>query len=210
MLSRRDLVGRLAAGTTAAFALVVTRTVGASASVGGASRARDAARGNLPLEPNESIASPQVQDQVDAALASGAQTVSSETMTSGPWSLLRPLTRGSMVAHGWRLADLSAVVDGACVLTLENQRGRSHRVHLCKNDGRPQGLVYTECLDLIVMNGGGGDLPTEEGLAQAVAEIAHLVAANEKDRHQQPLVVTLQPHAQRLRLYAVGEDARLR
>ena len=57
--------------------------------------------------------------------------------------------------------------------------------------------MYTERLDLVVMNGGQGDLPTEEGLAQAVAEVAHVLAANEGDRQQEPVVTALLPHAER-------------
>ena len=96
-----------------------------------------------------------------------------------PWDLVRPLVAGSLVAHGWRLVDLGPVRDGSCVVTLANARRRSRRVHLCRNDGDPQGIVYTRRLDLVVMNEGHGDLPTEERLAQAVAQLAHAVAANE-------------------------------
>ena len=48
-------------------------------------------------------------------------------------------------------------------------------MHLCRNDGRPHGLVYTKELDLVVMNGGASDLPTEESFAQAVAEVGEVV-----------------------------------
>jgi len=124
-----------------------------------------------------------------------------------PWALLRPLALGSVVAHGWRVAELRGAVDGVCVLTLRNERGRTHRVHLCRNDGRPQGLVYTERLDLVVMNGGQGDLPTEEGMAQAVAEVAHVLAANER---RLDLAMELLPQRERERLFAGPEDRRLR
>ena len=119
-----------------------------------------------------------------------------------PWEP-RPAV-GSVVAHGWRVAELSGVADGSLVLTLENERGRAHRVHLCRNDGSPQGLVYTKRFDLVVMNGGQGDLPTEEGLAQAVAEVAHVLAANESDRH----VAALLPHAERVQLFAAAAALR--
>jgi hypothetical protein len=92
------------------------------------------------------------------------------------------------------------------VLTLQNERGRSHRIHVCRNDGRPQGLVYTNRLDLVVMNGGQGDLPTDEGLAQAVAEVAHVLAANER-RHDD-LLNALLPQAERVQRFASA--ARLR
>jgi hypothetical protein len=111
-----------------------------------------------------------------------------------------PLAAGSVVAHGWRLAELSAVRNGSCVATLQNGRGRTHRVHVCRQDGRPQGLVYTRRLDLVVMNGGQGDLPTEEGLAQAVAALAHVVAANEAGMPRQ-FFADLMPHAERLRRF---------
>jgi hypothetical protein len=117
---------------------------------------------------------------------------------------------GAAVAHGWRVAGLTGVVDGACVLTLQNARGRTHRVHLCRNDGRPHGLVYTRRFDLVVMNGGVGDLPTEEGLGQAVAEVAHVLAANEGEGRHAPVVTALLPHAERVRRFAGPVDRKLR
>jgi hypothetical protein len=127
-----------------------------------------------------------------------------------PWELVRPLAMGSMVAHGWHVAGLTGAVDGSCVLTLQNARGRAHRVHVCRNDGHPQGLVYTKQLDLVVMNGGVGDLPTEEGLAQAVAAVAHVLASNEGHSRQQPVVTALLPHAERVRLFSGPVNRSLR
>jgi len=122
-----------------------------------------------------------------------------------PWELVSPLVAGAAVGHGWRLADLSSVRDGACVVTLENDRGRTHRVHLCRNDGDPQGLIYTRRMDLVVMNEGRGDLPTEEHLAQAVAELAHVVAANEA-KLSDGVLAELLPHAERVRRFAAADD----
>jgi hypothetical protein len=122
-----------------------------------------------------------------------------------PWELLAPLGMGSAVAHGWRVAGLTGVSDGSCVVTLENERGRRHRVHLCENGGRPQGLVYTQRYDLVVMNGGQGDLPTEEGLAQAVAEVGHVLAANERAGRS---VAGLMAHADRVERFAAAAKLR--
>jgi hypothetical protein len=83
-------------------------------------------------------------------------------------------------------------------------------VHLCRNDGRPQGLVYTDGFDLVVMNGGRGDLPTEEGFAQAVAEVSHVLAANESGWRHEPATATLLPHAERLRRFATDSEWTLR
>jgi len=110
-----------------------------------------------------------------------------------------------VVSAGWHVAELSGVVGGSYVLTLANERGRSHRVHLCGNAGRPQGLVYTERVDLVVMNGGQGDLPTDEGLAQAVAAVAHVIAANEG---RAAVLSTLVPHAERLEQFASAAQLR--
>jgi hypothetical protein len=125
-----------------------------------------------------------------------------------PWELVRPLRPGSAVGHGWRVAELSDVADGSCVLTLRNRRGRTQRVHLCRNDGHPQGLVYTRHVDLVVMNGGQGELPTEEGLAQAVAKVAHVLARNEGGAR--PVVVALLPQAERVRRYSGAMEQKLR
>jgi hypothetical protein len=121
-----------------------------------------------------------------------------------PWELVRPLAAGALLAHGWRLAELGPVRDGACVVTLQNARGRARRVHLCHNAGTPQGLVYTRRVDLVVMNEGHGDLPTEEHLAQAVAALAHAIAANEGAAPER-LFTDLLPHAERVQRFAAAD-----
>jgi len=202
MLSRRALVGKFAAGAAVALAAGVGRASNAFARgetntpTGGGHGEGHLAR--VPEGPG-GPKGPEATDASPPAPLSGPP----------PWDLLHPLAMGSVVAHGWRLAELTGVTDGACVLTLRNERDRAHRVHLCRNDGRPQGIVYTERFDLVVMNGGQGDLPTEEGLAQAVAEVAHVLAANEGNRPPE-LAVALLPHAERLRLFSAPADGRLR
>lgn len=197
MLSRRDLVGKLAAGTAAVCVAGVAGKSLASTHSGASADTGNPPSGDAPapFAWNEPV--------VDA----GAPTTLSAPV---PWDLVRPLALGSTVANGWHLAAMSGAVDGSCVVTLENARGRAHRVHLCRNDGRPQGLVYTKRFDLIVMNEGEGDLPTEESLAQAVAELAHVLAANENDRRHESVVTALLPQAERVRMFAGSDDRRLR
>ncbi len=161
-------------------------------------------RAGASAAPAQGEALPQSVLEQTAAPTTGA--VASEPSAPPPWEMLRPLAQGAAVAHGWRVAGLSGIEHGACVLTLENERGRTHRIHLCRNDGRPQGLVFTERVDLVVMNGGQGDQPTEEGLAQALAKVAHVLAANE-NRHA-PTVAALLPQAERAQLFA--SSAKLR
>ena len=208
MLSRRTLVGRLAAGAAVAWvgnvglpkAAAARETAeGASGAAQNAAQvAPDAARAALALHPAEEVVTaPTVA--IDAATVPGVPP---------PWELVRPLAPGAKLGRGWYLAELSGVADGSCVLTLRNARGRTQRVHLCRNSGHPQGLVYTERLDLVVMNGGQGDLPTEEGLAQAVATVAHVLAANEAAH--QPVVTALLPQSERVRRFAGAMDRKLR
>jgi hypothetical protein len=193
-LSRRAFVGKVAAGA----AVAVVAGVGSAKAL--QTRA-DLAPGNGNEPPDGSHALPPVEPQQTSE-------ASSDLGGPPPWELLRPLALGAVVSHGWRVAGLTGVIDGSSVLTLQNERGRSHRIHICRNDGSPQGLVYTNRLDLVVMNGGQGDLPTEEGLAQAVAEVAHVLAANERDGRHQSVMGALLPQAERVRLFTAA--ARLR
>ena len=150
--------------------------------------------------PGGPSAVPVPSDPSDAHDRENAEPPAGTAISSPPpWELVSPLVAGSVIAHGWRLADLGPVRDGSCVATLQNARGRSQRVHLCRNDGKPQGIVYTRRVDLVVMNEGQGDLPTEERLAQAVAELAHVVAANE-GKVPGPFSDLL-PHAERLKRF---------
>ena len=201
MLSRRELIGKAAVGAgVAALTLGSGRT--AVASTGGALPAP----GTLPSPPSPP-GKPEAQDVAEVAAPAAAPAI------PPPWALVSPLAAGAAVAHGWRLTELGPVQDGSCVVTLQNERGRSRRIHLCRNDGRPEGIVYTRRVDLVVMNEGHGDLPTEERLAQAVAAVAHAVAANER-RAPEQLFTALLPHAERVRRFASAQgvyaDGKLR
>jgi len=186
MLSRRELIGKAAVGAAAAVAVSATGVAAARALHGATGGPADDRDGRNAVPPR---AEPPPADS--AAISAPP-----------PWDLLSPLVAGSVVGHGWRLVDLGPVQDGSCVVTLQNRRGRAHRVHLCRNDGKPQGIIYTRRVDLVVMNEGYGDLPTEERLAQAVAKLAHVIAANEA--RVPGRVTELLPHAERLRRFAAA------
>ena len=189
MLSRRELIGKTAVGAAAALA------------VGAAGRGVASARVPLPAADKPTGRPAGDRDGRSPVLPpADPPPADSMAITSPPpWELVSPLGAGSRLTHGWRLADLGPVEAGACVVTLRNRRGRSHRVHLCGNDGTPQGIVYTRRVDLVVMNEGYGDLPTEEGLAQAVAALAHVVAGNDAT-----VPDGLLPHAERVRRFAAA------
>lgn len=185
MLSRRDVMGKLAA--SGAVLLVAS---GARASLAPAARHSADGSGAPPAPDLRRGAAQDFRPEVDAGPPATAAA-------EAPWDLIRPLAMGSVVAGGWRVAGFTGAVNGTCVLTLQNERGRAQRVHLCRNDGRPQGLVYTDRFDLVVMNGGQGDEPTDEGLARAVATIARRLSANGSGR-QAEVVAALLPHAERV------------
>ncbi len=218
MLSRREMVRKLATGAAGATVAWVATSGRASATLKGRSTdehmrsgQNDGPLGELQQRTNDAVppqtAAVTAQPPQLQAKASPPEPVAPPPP---PWDLLHPLAVGSMVAHGWRVADLSSPESGACVLTLQNQRGRAYRVHVCRNDGRPQGLVYTNGLDLVVMNGGRGDMPTEEGFAQAVAEVSHVLAANESSWRRQPVSATLLPHTERIRRFRTDSEWKLR
>jgi hypothetical protein len=189
MLSRRAFVGRLAAGAAVAGAVT---TIGSRAQARPTTTTAETAAPAAPADPWASTVT------ADAALppSEGAP----------PWELLAPLSAGAALGHDWRLSALSAVQAGSCVATLTHASGRTHRVHLCRNAGTPAGLVHTAQVDLLVMNGGSGELPTDEGLAQAVATVAHAVARNESAARVAQ--VGLLAHAERVERF--GASAQLR
>lgn len=200
MLSRRELVSRLAAGAAVAVA------AGAGTAGVALARGRDGMPGGLESLGNEMFPAtqPEPAPASEAVAVEQAAPEQPAAPAPPPWELLRPLQAGAVVAHGWRLTDLTPVVNGACIVTLQSARGRTHRVHLCRNDGRPQGLVFTGHMDLLVMNGGQGDTPTDEGLAQAVAELAHVLAANEVDGRHTPVVTALLSQREREQQFATA------
>ena len=211
-LSRRSFVGKLATGAAGAAVALAAGAKGAEALVPPKrSEERVEAEERFGAEDRQPERAVSIgegerhgaeETEVGAAASAPPESVVVEPQTPPPWELLEPLAVGSVVGHGWRVADLSSVVDGSCVLTLGNHSGRTHRIHVCRNDGRPQGLVYTKRLDLVVMNGGRGDLPTEEGFAQAVAEVGHVLAANENRARHGAVVTALLPQAERERRYS--------
>lgn len=116
-----------------------------------------------------------------------------------PWWLLRPLARGSHLGLGWVLAHLSAVDRGAIVLTLQHREGGVARVHICRHEGRPKGLAHTELLDLVLMDGGRGDRPTDEGLGRVLLGLAAHIRENElADGGDLSVLARLQCHEDRI------------
>lgn len=202
MLSRRDLIGKAAVGAAAALAVGAVGT-GVAAATRPLLDPTDAPGAPTDAPAGDRDGQRALERHADAAVSSAPP----------PWELVAPFAAGAVVAHGWRLVDVAAVRDGSAVVTLQNAGGRAQRVHLCRNDGSPQGLVYTRRVDLVVMNQGYGDLPTEEHFGQAVAALAHAVAANEATVPARVFTALL-PHAERVARFAAADgplaDGKLR
>lgn len=96
-----------------------------------------------------------------------------------PWWLLSPLQQGASLGRGWSIDALSPIESGAAILTLAHRDGRQARVHMCAWKDAPRGVAHTELLDLIIMDGGQGDRPTEEGLGRALSSLASRIRRNE-------------------------------
>jgi hypothetical protein len=152
METRRELLRVLALGTAAASlpASLATPGVAEAAPVAG-SEGEQARR----AVPDEGIAAP------------------------APWWLFAPLQAGSALGAGWSLGSLSEVRRGACVLELVHESGDVARVHVCGHDGRPKGLAHGHMVDLVLMDGGNGDKPTDEQLGRVLLGIAVRVRLNE-------------------------------
>ncbi len=121
---------------------------------------------------------------------------------SRPWTLLRSVEPGQALGAGWHLADLGPVAAGAVVVHLVDVEGRSARVHLCARDGEPDGVAHTDRFDLLLMNRGDGQTPSDEGLGRVVIGLAAIIARNEAAAlAAHPELAGLLPHEERLRSY---------
>ena len=90
-----------------------------------------------------------------------------------PWWLFSPLGRGTSLALGWYVHDLSAVVKGASVLTLRSSSGSEASIHLCAHNGSPRGIAYTELVDFVLMDGRNANARTDERLGRIVLASAN-------------------------------------
>jgi hypothetical protein len=100
---------------------------------------------------------------------------------SAPWWLLQPLVQGDAIGLGWSLGSLGPVERGASVLELRHSTGQTARVHICTYEGKPKGLAHTELFDLVLMDGGQGNKPTEETVGRVLLSLAEKMSENELD-----------------------------
>lgn len=119
-----------------------------------------------------------------------------------PWWLIFPLERGSTLAKGWRIQGLSRVQRGASILELSHRSGERARVHICFRQGPAKGLAHSELFDLLLMDGGDGNQPTDESLGRVLKDIERRIRKNEvrEDVNLRPLA-RMQSHEERVDAY---------
>lgn len=183
MLSRRSLVARLAAVAAGSSAIVISSR--------GESHATSTSGAGSVAHPGTSLAS-----------------TTCEPIRAD--KLIAPLAVGARLVGGWSITSIGTVESGAAVLTLKSDQGRSQRVHICRRGEDSGGLSRTADFDLVVMNGGVGDLPTEENLAHAVAELGRAIVRNEGSPEMVALRDALSTHTERLALFSGMDGAHLR
>ena len=122
---------------------------------------------------------------------------------AAPWWLLAPLKAGTSVGGRWRLHGLEPVDRGATILSLVHRDGRQARVHICARRGSARGLAHTGLFDLVLMDGGQGDRPTDEELGRVLCQIARHIRRNELRVDEDGLrsVLGLQAHTDRAARY---------
>ena len=97
-----------------------------------------------------------------------------------PWWLIHPLQNRDSISLGWSVSNLGPVHKGAAILELTHRMGQSARaIHICTYEGKPKGLAHTALFDLILMDGGQGDKPTEETIGRVTLTLADIIAENE-------------------------------
>ena len=119
-----------------------------------------------------------------------------------PWWLLAPLKNGQTIGLGWHVKGLGRIDRGAAVLELEHDSGRHERVHICTHEGVPKGLAHSALFDLILMDGGQGDKPTEETIGRVLLTLAEIIRENELgDDADIDRVTRMLSHHERVSIY---------
>lgn len=145
-----------------------------------------------------------------AVVAAGAPELAEAAPVAGalaeeaaaPWWLLAPLQVGSDVGFGWSIVSLSSVRQGAAVLRVGHAGQGEIDVHLCAIEGAPRGVAHAAHVDLVAMDGGRGDKPTDEGLGLALREIAKAIGRNETTEGADlRTLARLMPHTERVGAY---------
>ena len=116
------------------------------------------------------------------------------------WWVLGDLQQGAYLGEGWFLSDLSPIERGASVISFQKKNGEIARVHLCAHFGTPKGIASTRYLDFLLMDGGTGNTPSNEGLGRVILSLAARVQDSENLLVEE-LQEKLQTHEERLFRY---------
>jgi len=131
------------------------------------------------------------------ALADGSRTRESvgPVASEPPWPLLAPFGAGVALGLGWVLESLSPVRNGAATMVLRHARDGIARVTIRRNCGAPRGVAYTDQLDFMLMNGGGGTARTDAVIERVLAHLADKLRRKENGNCSEDLLALLLPHS---------------
>lgn len=114
-----------------------------------------------------------------------------------PWPLLRPFTEGMALGLGWTLESLSPIRAGAATMVLRHPQDGVARVAIRRNGGAPLGVAYTEHLDFLLMNGGGGRAETQGSIGRVLQALARALQRYGSGAADPQLLAALTAHAEK-------------
>jgi ferredoxin len=128
----------------------------------------------------------------------GRDAVRARAQESGapPWELLQPFGPGQALGLGWEIESLSPLRSGAATLVLRHEQHGVARVAVRRNAGAPMGVAYTDQLDFMLMNGGGGAVQTEESIGRVLIRFAHALREVNDGNPRDGVLDALLPHAE--------------
>ncbi len=110
-----------------------------------------------------------------------------QPVAPAPWWLLSPWGRGSHIAFGWHLQNVSPVIRGGFELVLVRADETRARVAACRAGSNARGVARNDSFDLVLVNFGAGDRTTDESLARVVTVLAAVMRQNAKAGEQSSL-----------------------
>ena len=128
--------------------------------------------------------------------------VQGKSLSDAPWWLLAPLETGSSIGKGWKIAGLSSVEQGACILSLEHISGDVTNIHICAKEEGQKGIESTALLDFVIMDGRQGQEDTREDVGRVVMGLSKRIQRNEMKLEGDLLsLASLESHDERVERY---------
>ena len=112
--------------------------------------------------------------------------------------MMMGLSLEDRIGEDWRLSDAFTPRAGAVILNLRHDDGKTVRVDVCRRGEDAYGPVSTEHLDLIVMDGGGGEAVYDDDFLAVLMVLADVLQHNESPYR---LSESLLSHPERMKIF---------